>query len=168
MAETDQDAAWEDDPLQVLEPAERALLDEASVPLGPHRSTLGSLVQAWGAHVRRFVDELDIDPTDPQDRWTPHDFVAALYIRTFVQDGLEKLPPGTVTVAERALAPVDEEFRAFTEHDDANLLEPWLTGDLLGAGWWWQRIPREGPVRFDMNELHERLAGDQSDPPSVP
>lgn len=159
------------DPLLRLSPEEQALLEASEIVYGPdpeNHATLAALISSWSGHIEWLMAELGLDPKDPQDRWTPYDFLAALLTRNRVQHALQDLPAETVSVAERALLPVDERFRAFTEQDEKGLLEPLLAGDERRDGWWWQRVPKEGPVRFDMDELHERLAGNQTDPSPAP
>jgi hypothetical protein len=155
-------------PLLRLAPEERALLEGTDVVTGEapeDRTTLGSLIHDWSGHVEWLIAELGIDTSDPRDRWTPYDLLAALYIRSRIDRALGTLPAATGALAERALSTADARFREFTEPDARDLWRHWLLDDGPGTGWWWGRIPREGPVRSDMEELYERLRRQSPDQP---
>lgn len=144
------------DAMGPVSPRERERLEAEVVDLGHDRvRPLAGLIQGWADHVDRLVAERDVDPDDGS-RWTPDDLVAALYIRDFVERGLRHLPADLKPAARRAIEPVDAAFAGFTVQDSEGLLRRWLHGDEPGDGWWWGRVPTEGPVAHDLRELHRR------------
>ncbi len=86
-----------------------------------HERPLSGLIQAWADHVDRFVAERDVDP-EGRRRWTPDDFVAALFIHDFVEDGLRGLPRDLVAAAQRVIDRVDATCLEFTVPDSEGLL----------------------------------------------
>jgi hypothetical protein len=145
------------DALAGLDPSERERLEAVVVDMGyGNTRPMSALVQGWADHVDRFIAERDLDPDD-RDRWTPDDFVAALYIRGFVEKGLRALPDDLAAVARRAIEPVDAAFTEFTAPDADGLLGRWLPPEEHGEGWWWGRVPVAGPVAHDLLELRRRL-----------
>lgn len=146
----------ERDALGALSPEERERLEAVVVDLGYGRGRpLPSLIQGWADHVDRLVSERDVDP-DEGSRWTPHDLVAALFIRDFVERGLRTLPEDLAAAAHRAVDPVDAAFTEFTASDDDGLLAGWLPAEEIGDGWWWRRVPVAGPVAHDLREARRR------------
>lgn len=141
------------DALGMLGADERARLEAVVVDLGHGRSrTLPALVQGWADHVDRLVAERDLDPDDGS-RWSPHDLIAALFLRDFVERGLRGLPEEVAALGRRAVDPVDEAFDAFTVPDPEGLLRAWLPDEPLGDGWWWHRMPAAGPVAHDLHQF---------------
>jgi hypothetical protein len=145
------------DALAGLSPAERERLAAVVVDIGNgHERPLSDLIQGWADHVDRFIAERDVDPDDRR-RWTPDDFVAALFIRDFVEGGLRGLPRDLVAATQRVIDRVDAAFSEFTAPDSEGLLGRWLPVEEFGEGWWWGRVPMAGPVARDLLELRRRL-----------
>jgi hypothetical protein len=138
-----------------LTPEQQAALEHTTVPLGHGRSrTAADLVVGWAAHVTRLLAERDRRLADG-DVWNAHDYVAALVVRGFAERALDQLDPPLRTAATAAVARFDAELVTATEPDQRGLLRRFAPD--AGAQWWWQRIPRTGPVREDLLTFATRL-----------
>ena len=132
-------------------------LVQVTVDLGYGRSSkLLDLIDSWADHVLRFLREAHPAFDAPALAWGVHDFVASLYIRDRVQQGImaysmdfdATLPP-TVVIS-------DEVFRSFTAQDDRGDLRL-VFNDIPSEPWWWQRVPKAGPVLTELQEIVSRL-----------
>ena len=103
-------------------------------------STIG-----WVSHVEKLDKDRALPMTD-RTIWTEHDLAAALFIRDFLARALDKLPSA---IAQR-LSPFAEEadarFQSFTIQDSGARMATVAGVDLSGRGWWWYRVPADGPV----------------------
>ena len=132
-------------------------LVQVTVDSGYGRSSkLLDLIDSWAAHVLRLLREAQPAFETPALAWGVHDFVAALYIRDRVQRGilthstdLDATLPPTVVIS-------DEVFRSFTAEDDGEDLKL-VFSDIPSEPWWWQRIPKAGPVLTELQEIVSKL-----------
>jgi len=102
-------------------------------------------VIGWITH----VDKLDRDralPLTDHSIWTEHDLVGALFIRDFAARALSSLPSHITERIAEDLAGADERFRGFTVDDSGVLVTRIAEVPTPGRGWWWYRIPIDGPV----------------------
>lgn len=110
---------------------------------------LSELILAWRQHVDRL--QMDCRPAvEGPYTWGMHDLFAALVLRSMVEDRLSSGAPPDLR-GRGAVDAADEVFRGFTELDSANLLahhRATLGGD--GSEWWWQRIPKAGLAREEL------------------
>ena len=110
---------------------------------------MANLLQAWKAHVEKLEGDLDLPNTD-RSVWGAHDFIAALYMRDFLQSGLADLSDNRPTHIDEVIAKIDARFRSFTEADALGCAERIDGRFELARGWWWHRIPARGPAREDL------------------
>ncbi|GAB3700384.1 hypothetical protein [Nocardiopsis oceani] len=121
------------------------------VPTG-HEFELLGLLGAWYLHVRKLAADLPLPDTDPT-AWGIQDVIAALFLRDFVERGLDELGTERTAGVDAAVADVDERFRALTEEDGDGrlaLADPDAAGH---ADWWWRRIPVSGPARRELDTI---------------
>ena len=112
----------------------------ATVNVGHGREfPLIELMDGWAGHVGRLWKEAHEDA--PEDAWDINDFVAALYLRTYVERGLAQ----EELVTPALLGATDELFRIFTKPDARHILAEVEPSSPLD-GWWWRRIPRIGGI----------------------
>ncbi len=141
--------------LPALRPDEMEELEACTVMgAGGRRMPLAELLFSWSAHVQRFEEESLLSADDP-GAWTEHDYFGALHLRDRLDAALDVLPEARRSLAERVVTQVDERFSALTELDEPGLLMRVLPAEPLGQGWWWQRIPRVGPVREGLERLRD-------------
>lgn len=125
------------------------------VAVNPHVSlTLGELVDGWEAHVQRLAAELGAESGD-RTTWGAHDYLATLTIRESIALGLSLVQEGERTHVIGQVAVTDREFEEFTEPDRRELLRTLLPSDLRHKSWWWHRVPKGGPVRYDLEQGYE-------------
>ena len=146
-----------DDVANRLNSEELAQVEAASwVSEFGHKSDALTLTVGWANH----VDKLDKDrrlPWEDHSVWTEHDLEAALRIRDRLAQALSRLP---APVAERLSAVVseaDESFRGFTADDTGARMARIADVELAGRGWWWFRVPVDGPIAIDLS--HYDAAG---------
>jgi hypothetical protein len=136
-----------------LNTEERARLEATPVSLGHGRSrTLADLVVGWAAHVTRLLAERDLPIQERRDAWNAHDYVAALIIRGMLERGLALVDGELRQKVAQVVSKFDEQLRSFTEPDEQGVLRRFAS-DEAGNQWWWERIPRTGPIRDDLNAL---------------
>ena len=136
----------------------RALFDDDEIAeIGAHPIVLGESTErdaidmaiAWAAH----VEKIDADralPWEDRSVWTEHDLAAALYIRDFLRDALNKLSASLRDRLQQYVATVDEHFRSYTVDDPAERMGRVAHIDLAGREWWWRRVPDSGPIVEDL------------------
>jgi hypothetical protein len=104
---------------------------------------------AWESRVRK----IDLDRTLPwSDRsvWNEHDLAGTLFIRDFLQDALDQLPPSLRERLERWVEEADDRFRSYTVDDPAGRMAVIADVDLTERPWWWHRVPASGPIVEDL------------------
>jgi hypothetical protein len=132
--------------------AERAELDRYRHTAGrTSRGTLDLMV-AWGLHVEKIDLDRASTVSDP-GAWGPHDLVAALFIRDFLEANVLKLPPALHAKVMTFVSGYDERFRSVTQADEEHLVESVAELVVAGRGWWWHRVPDSGPIREELAEL---------------
>jgi hypothetical protein len=135
---------------------DRAHLEAVQVPLGAGRvRTVADLVVGYGAHVNKLLAERDLQPSEDRDAWNAHDYVATLILRGLADRGLGLLDDDLRAKVNQAVARVDELLKDFTEPDQQHLVRRFAAED-AGPQWWWDRIPRSGPVRAELLGFAER------------
>jgi hypothetical protein len=129
-----------------------AQLRASMVDIGYGRTrAMYDLILGWAAHVRRLKEERVASLLTNPSVWNEHDYVAALFIRDFVEAGLSLLDNSLVSVAQQLISRVDAEYMSFTQAGCRELLARVAQIDTANRGWWWDRMPTSGPV-FD--QLH--------------
>lgn len=78
--------------------------------------------------------------------WNEHDYVAALFIRDFIETGLSLLDKSMVSAAQKLVSLADTEYISFTRDGYRALLGRAAQIETEDRGWWWDRIPTSGPV----------------------
>lgn len=118
------------------------------VPIGEREISGLDLVDSWAYEVLRLYRESFGSET--RESWIPDDFVAALYTRDRLETVLRGL--GDERELPSVLA-VDELFRSFTVADPARVLNEWDSDELPSEPWWWQRIPKQGPIAKELSKF---------------
>ena len=126
------------------------MLSSTKIDMGNGKTISGlDLVDSWSARVLRLFHEAN-DPhsMSMSSCWGVHDFIAALFIRDHLDNGIHHVnhegeaDPFAVQVA-------DELFQSFTVLDAKGRLRT-ARSDLSHEPWWWQRIPSRGPIRDEL------------------
>jgi hypothetical protein len=115
-----------------------------------HSFNLANLVRGWKRHVDKIENDLPL-PSSDRTVWGAHDVVAAVSLRSFLQEGLADLDPEIRQRVEHVVSEVDEIFLSYTELDNLGLLEKVDGRSNPDRGWWWRRIPKAGPAREEIN-----------------
>ena len=127
-----------------------ARLNEVAVSMSASRSIgVADLARAWWEHISKLEADLSATPED-QSVWGAHDFVAALVVRDALAKGITRLEGELRQAVEPAVASVDQRFRAFTEPDEDGCIKRVDGRSSEGRGWWWARVPRQGPIHAEM------------------
>jgi len=125
-------------------------LTTTTVDVSASRSlSLIDLLTAWSRHVEK-IDSDRGRSFDDRSVWVAHDFVAALAIRDFVEEGRDSLDATIQDKIEQYLQQVDSKFRAVTQDDSRHLVGRVAERDVTTKAWWWRRVPESGPVLQDM------------------
>jgi hypothetical protein len=127
---------------------------EVSLPHG-RTASLAELLAGWAAHVDRLDADAQRD-VERVDSWTEHDYVAALHIRDQVEQALGVAAAPTQRLAVEHLARADARFEGMTSPDVEHLLDSVIDRSEAGSGWWWARVPSQGPVRDGLLRLAGR------------
>ncbi len=130
-------------------PAELDTIAAHPVAMGEGTSDAIDLAVAWDLHVRK-IDADRALPWDDHTVWTEHDLAAALFMRDFVQNALDALPPPVRSRVESVVAGVDEHFRSFTTDDPDRKMSRIAHVEVSTRPWWWRRIPVDGPIAQDL------------------
>lgn len=134
--------------------AELLELESCSYPLPDRALTTLDLIMAWARHVRK-IDADRVKSGDDRDVWVAHDLVAAMFLRDFLENCLQRLSP---TLAGKSLGEVkkiDDQFLLMTQDDEDGLVERVAGETLTGKPWWWNRIPNFGPLLEDLLAYRE-------------
>ena len=124
-------------------------LNELMVKLPHGRSlSIADLLNGWRQHVHRLETEASQPPADTD--WGAHDLIAALTLRDFISGGTDELTARQRSLVAEQLAPVDEEYKRFTEYDAARAVRTFAERPLSDSRWWWDRVPRSGLAREEI------------------
>jgi hypothetical protein len=107
------------------------------------------LAQSWANRVRK----IDVDrglPWSDRSVWNEHDLAGSLFLRDFLQEGLDRLPPPLRERLAGWVALADERFRSYTVDDPDGRMAKVAEVDLAGRPWWWHRVPESGPIAEDL------------------
>ncbi|GAB2737948.1 hypothetical protein [Kitasatospora kifunensis] len=131
--------------------AELAQLAAHRVPfaVGDERDA-AELAGAWAAQVARIDADRALPPFD-RTAWNAYDLAGALFLRDHLATALAKLPSDLRERLEQAIVQeVDDHYRSFTVVDDGRRMEQIAQLELVGRGWWWFRVPANGPIADDL------------------
>lgn len=104
--------------------------------------------EGWAGRVLRISDEREATTEPASGFWGPWDLIGTYHNR----ERIEALLSGDIPYSVRA---VDELLRTFSEPIGASWVNEISPADHAGHGWWWRFVPRDGPLRL---ELDERLS----------
>lgn len=136
-----------------LSATEISSLECVHVPIAQERELgLVSLLLAWRAHVLRIEGELDLSEFE-RAAWGAYDLLAALAFRDFIVLGLQVVDSEYRVAFGNALAAVDSKFEEFTELDESGIVRNLDEDGQPSGGWWWDRIPRVGPIRQEIDRI---------------
>ncbi|MFC7219749.1 hypothetical protein ACFQLX_16490 [Streptomyces polyrhachis] len=107
------------------------------------------LLKGWRAHVVKIERDMPL-PMSDRSVWGAHDFLAALYLRDFLESGISGVREEFVPNVRAAIEDVDARFISYTVADDLRLNERVDRREQPDAPWWWRRIPLSGPAREEL------------------
>jgi hypothetical protein len=117
--------------------------------------SLGELIDGWEAHIARLHRESNVPASEPTF-WGFHDYVAALYLRDLLELAVKRLSADDAMVVNGLLTPTDQLLRSFTEVDpERRVLR--ILGESGSHAWWWELLPKSGPVLSEVVEVFGRL-----------
>ncbi|MCL2849518.1 MAG: hypothetical protein FWE61_05685 [Micrococcales bacterium] len=113
----------------------------------PWRREPDALVLAlgWADEVDRFDRERTLPASNNSVR-TEHDFIGALFYRDMAEDAIRALPERLALKVRPYLETGDQLFLKFTVPDSGASVAVLGNTDVAGRGWWWFRLPIDGPV----------------------
>jgi hypothetical protein len=117
-------------------------------PDGDARDAL-RISTAWAAHVDKLDRDRDL-PHEDRSVWNEYDLVAALTMRDILASALALLPADLATRVEKLTTSTDDRFRSFTSEDSGIRITKIAEVSPEGRGWWWYRIPTDGPIAVDL------------------
>ena len=143
-------------PTRFLTEEEALRLEGVTVSVSAGR-TLGmvTLLEGWHAHVRRIEKELD-SPDSDRTVWGIYDLIAAYSLRSFIARGIEASGSNSLDGFLRALDGVDGVLRSYTETDESGTVRRIDGGERPGSEWWWDLVPRTGPIRREAENYSRR------------
>lgn len=107
------------------------------------RTTFAYELEGWAGRVVRLRREAE-ESADSSDFWGPYDLAGACHNR----DRVEARNEGR----SRTLEAVDELYRTFTEDVGAAWVDVIGIGEEKSDHWWWQRVPKRGPLRDELTQ----------------
>lgn len=115
-------------------------------------SDLVVLIGAWYQHVGKVHVDL---PYGDDDRtvWGAYDLVAAVTLRSKLENELGRVGASLASRACAAVDEVDQIFVGFTEGDDRMRLIRLAEANPDLDEWWWRRIPIGGPARRELDRF---------------
>ncbi|MBV1958876.1 hypothetical protein ACWGR3_10065 [Streptomyces albidoflavus] len=129
-------------------------LEGVPVPVAPGRILgLVELLESWRNHVLRIEAEIALPDSD-RTVWGVYDLIAALTLRSFVSLGMKKTDSDFLGGFRRALDDADSRFIQFTEIDESGIVRRLDGGERSNGEWWWDRVPRMGPIRREVERIN--------------
>ncbi len=119
-----------------------------ALPSGARRSAL-QLAASWAAHIEK-IDSDRARPSDDRSVWTEHDLAGALFVRDSLETALRQLPGRVRDKVEPGVRGTDARFRGFTVDDPGHRMAKVAMVEGAGRGWWWYRVPADGPIVADL------------------
>ncbi|GIF24273.1 hypothetical protein BJ973_007753 [Actinoplanes tereljensis] len=107
------------------------------------------LAVGWAGRVEK-IDRDRALPWSDRTVWNEHDLAGALFLRDFLQDALDDLPPPIRRKLTPFVEASDERFRGYTVDDPAGRMGTVAEVELGGRAWWWRRVPDSGPIVEDL------------------
>jgi hypothetical protein len=129
---------------------ELSAIEAAAIHLasGDARTAL-QLEASWAANIEK-IDSDRVRSADDHSAWTEHDLAGALFVRDSLERALRQLPDAVREKVEQAVSRTDERFRGFTVDDPGHRMAKVAMVDRAGRGWWWYRVPADGPIVTDL------------------
>lgn len=112
------------------------------------------LILGWIRHVEKLKHESLQDQSGNLYSWNEHDYVAALFIRDFIQEGILELSGSVRTAVEKLVEQGDEEYLSFTRPGYLATLSRVAEIDPAARGWWWDRAPTSGAIAENLNRFY--------------
>lgn len=106
-------------------------------------------VEGWAGRVLRIYDELALSDDEAADTWGPFDLVGTYHYR----ERIDRVVSGALPYSVRA---IDELLRSFSEKVGTSWVIAIGLGNEVGSGWWWEFVPRDGPLRGELDERVNR------------
>ncbi len=142
-------------PLGDLDEVMEAMIRGKLVNIGHGRTlSMFDLILGWIQHVDKLKRESLQDQSGDPYRWNEHDYVAALFIRDFIQEGILELSGPLRTAVEKLVAQGDEEYLSFTQPGYRTILSRVAEVDPAERGWWWDRAPTSGSIAENLNRFY--------------
>ncbi|MEU0254732.1 hypothetical protein ABZ299_19965 [Streptomyces sp. NPDC006184] len=128
-------------------------LEGVSVRVAPERALgLVELLESWRNQVLRIEAEVGLPDSD-RTVWGVYDLIAALALRSFVFRGMKNIDLNFLEGFRLALDDADSRFMQFTEIDESGIVRRLDGGERSNGEWWWDRVPRVGPIRRDIERF---------------
>lgn len=114
--------------------------------------TLADVIKGWDSRVERFRAEEHSSLDDPST-WGGHDYIGTLHWRSHVAAAIQQAPAEVRDLMLERVASVDDAFMSFTEPDRRGVVSRFANEQPPDSGWWWQRLPRTGPAREEIDQI---------------
>jgi hypothetical protein len=135
-------ASFTEDELAELAADAVALLDDSK----PDALTLAV---AWATHVSKMDADRAL-PYSDRSVWTEHDLAASMFLRDNLERALAALRPQLRARIDEFVRAADDRFRSYTVDDSGKRIAFIASVDVTGRGWWWFRVPVDGPIVQDL------------------
>lgn len=136
--------------IDVADPKLRAVLEDLPIhSSGRDGASVWDLIVGYEYEVRRFASptpsQLGVDA-----EWGADDYIGTLHARWRLASELERLEGVVCRGAEELVGIVDAQLIGMTDEIDDDRVRRWH-GDLDAPGWWWQRVPKTGVARVELD-----------------
>ena len=130
--------------------AELAELAADAVPLPDEsKPDAVTLAVAWAKHVSKMDDDRAL-PYSDRTVWTEHDLAGSLFLRDRLERALAAIRPALRERIDDSVKTADDRFRSYTVDDSGKRIAHIAGVDVAGRGWWWFRVPVDGPIVQDL------------------